>query len=106
MRGNERIWILGMGLLVGAALAVQVRAEAPACADHATVVDRLAAGYGELLRSVALSADNVLVEVFASAETGTWTMTMTRPGGPTCLVASGHAWEEVAAEAPRPGEGA
>jgi hypothetical protein len=63
------------------------------------VIDRLASAYGETRQSIGLGANNQVVEVFASAETGTWTITVTNPNGLTCLVASGQAYEAVA-EAP------
>lgn len=77
-----------------------------ACGEHAMIVDLLAERYGEVRQSIALSADNAVVEIFASADTGTWTMTLTRPGGPTCLVAAGHAFEHVPQVPGAAGEGA
>jgi NAD(P)H-dependent flavin oxidoreductase YrpB (nitropropane dioxygenase family) len=59
------------------------------CAPHADVV---ADGYGETRRSIALGANNTVVETFAS-EGGSWTITVTTPGWPTCLVAAGQAWQ-------------
>jgi hypothetical protein len=46
------------------------------------------------------------VEVFASAETGTWTITVTNATGTTCLVASGQAFERLAETLPTPAEDA
>jgi hypothetical protein len=74
---------------------VPAAAQAVSCSDHATMVRHLAENWGESRQSVALDAQNAMVEVFASSETGTWTLTVTRPGGPTCMVASGHAFEKV-----------
>lgn len=70
------------------------------CAPRDTVVERLASGYGEARKSMGLGANNQVVEVFASAETGTWTITVTMPNGLTCLVASGQAFEELAEALP------
>lgn len=106
MRTGGRIGSAGAGLLAAVMLAIPGHAQDAACADHDTVAQRLAAGYGELRQSVALSSDNTLIEIFASPETGTWTMTLTRPGGPTCLIASGHAFERLIPVAPPRGEGA
>ena len=50
-------------------------------------------------QSIGLGDNNQVVEVFASTETGTWTITVTNPNGLTCLVASGQAFEDVAKEA-------
>lgn len=66
------------------------------CAPREAVVDRLASGYGESRQSMGLGTNNQVVEVFASSETGTWTITVTMPNGLTCLVASGQAFEELA----------
>lgn len=65
------------------------------CAPRETVVDRLASGYGETRQSMGLGANNQVIEIFASTETGTWTITVTTPSGVTCLVASGQAFEEL-----------
>ena len=76
------------------------------CAPHAVVVERLASDYGESRQSIGLGDDNSVIEVFASLESGTWTITVTVPGGPTCLVASGQAFAVVAESLPVPGQDA
>ncbi len=76
------------------------------CGPRIAVVERLAEGYGETRQSMGLGANNAVVEVFASEETGSWTITITRPGGLTCLVASGQAFEEVAEALPTSDEDA
>ena len=58
-------------------------------------MDNLSTKYGEPRQSVGLGADNALVEIFASNATGSWTITVTKAGGPTCLVASGRAFENT-----------
>ncbi len=63
------------------------------CAMRDIVVERLASAYGESRQSIGLAPNNSVVEVFASLETGTWTITVTTPSGLTCLVASGQAFE-------------
>ena len=70
------------------------------------VVDRLAEGYGETRQSMGLGANNAVIEVFASAETGTWTITVTTPNGLTCLVASGQSFETLAEALPAKGNDA
>lgn len=69
------------------------------CAPRDAVVERLASKYGESRQSIGLGSNNALVEVFASDETGTWTITVTNTSGMTCLVAAGQAFEALA-EAP------
>ncbi|SMX39175.1 hypothetical protein [Octadecabacter ascidiaceicola] len=87
-------------------LATAASAQSNNCADHAMVVERLASGYGESRQSIGLGADNTVVEVFASLETGTWTITVTTPGGPTCMVASGAAFQVLAEALPNTDSGA
>ena len=65
------------------------------CADRERVVERLASAYGESRQSIGLAPKNSVVEVFASLETGTWTITVTTPAGVTCLVASGQSFEST-----------
>lgn len=86
-----------------AALPVIAAAQGANCAPHALVVERLAAHYGETRHSMGLGANNSVVEVFASVETGSWTITVTNANGVTCLVASGQAFEELAEALPPDG---
>lgn len=77
------------------AFATPAFAQTANCADHSSVVERLASGYGESRQSIGLAADGTVVEIFASLETGSWTITVTRAGGPTCLVASGQEFQHL-----------
>ena len=63
------------------------------CGPHADVAQRLAAGYGEHRQAISLAADNTVMEVYASLETGTWTIVVTRTDGVACLVAAGRGYE-------------
>ncbi|QJF52451.1 MULTISPECIES: hypothetical protein [Roseobacter] len=76
------------------------------CGPREAVVDRLAQGYGESRQSMGLGANNAVIEVFASDETGTWTITVTTPNGLTCLVASGQSFETLAEALPAKGNDA
>jgi hypothetical protein len=69
--------------------AAPVRGQSTACAPHGVVLERLADLYGEARLSVALVANGAVLETFANLESGSWTITLTAPGGPTCLVAAG-----------------
>jgi len=89
---------------VGATLAMSSPALAQTapntnCAPRQAVVERLGARYGESRQSIGIGSNNSVVEVFASTETGTWTIVVTMPTGVSCLVAAGQAFEAVA-EAP------
>ena len=104
---NAGIHALISAMVVGAGLvAQQGHAQTANCADHAAVTALLADRYGESRQSIGMGANNTVVEIFASAETGTWTITVTQPGGPTCLVASGHQFEHLAEALPNTDRGA
>ncbi|MDB2407140.1 hypothetical protein N9W17_01230 [Jannaschia sp.] len=70
------------------------RAQTQNCGPRDTVVERLADRFGETRRGIGLATQNRVVEVFASDDTGSWTVTVTLPDGRTCLIASGQAWED------------
>lgn len=70
------------------------------CAPRDVVVERLNERYSETRQSIGLSANNSVVETWASLESGSWTITVTMPNGLTCLVASGQAFERVDEELP------
>jgi dipeptide/tripeptide permease len=84
-------------------LAAEAARAAPQCALRMQVLDTLAQKYGETRRSLGVAADQTVMELFASAETGSWTLTVTLPSGMTCLVAAGQNYESVAEELPARG---
>lgn len=88
---NSKTWALAFAALIAGTGITQAQ---PNCAQRAIVLERLAQKYGETRRGMGLGANNGLVEVFASNETGTWTITVTLPDGRTCLVASGNSYED------------
>ena len=72
---------------------------APQCGERLNILAQLAGKYGESRRMMGLGVNGV-TEIFANDETGTWTATVTGTDGNTCLVASGRAFEAMAAPAP------
>lgn len=75
------------------------------CAPREAVIERLSTTYGESRKSIGLGEQG-MIETFASADTGTWTITVTSPNGQTCLVASGQSWEQLAEALPPKGNDA
>lgn len=65
------------------------------CGDRNRIVDHLQSRFGESVRSTGLAGPNRIVEVFASDETGSWTITVTSANGTTCLMASGQYFEAM-----------
>jgi hypothetical protein len=103
---EQNFWkmsLLGIGAILASATLANAQQN---CAPRDRVVERLASAYGETRQSIGLAQNNVVVEVYASSETGTWTITVTNPAGTTCLVASGQAFETFADVKPDLSDGA
>lgn len=96
------IWALFLAILGGAALAIgflwpaSADAQVSNCAAHDVVAERLADGWGETRQAIMLGRENTVIEIWANPETGSWSLTVTRPGGPTCLGAAGEAFQLLA----------
>ncbi len=99
--------VLGLMVLAAGHVAAQTSAQANRnCAARDKVLETLANKYGETRQSIGLGANNAVVEMFASTETGTWTITVTTPEGLTCMVASGQSFETLAEALPAKGNDA
>ena len=92
---------LGFGALI---LMTQAGHSAPQCGPRAAVLEQLADRYGESRRSVGIAANNMVMELFANAESQSWTITVTTPQGQTCLVASGTGFEALTDPLPAKGK--
>lgn len=64
----------------------------PICGDHGEIRERLEKAYAERPQAIGLSQDGGLVEVLVSPSGG-WTILITYPDRPTCVVATGKGWE-------------
>lgn len=89
-------------ILIGGALALltalnaaQAQTARTICGDRDQIVDTLTGRLGETAQSWGMGPSGRIVEVYASEETGTWTITITAPNGTTCLVAAGQYWENL-----------
>ena len=76
-------------------LPLAAQAQGQNCGNRELVVERLTSKYGESRQSIGMAPKGRVVEVFASLETGTWTITVTSPNGVTCLVTSGQSYEDI-----------
>lgn len=75
--------------------ALPVYAHSVPCLSRAAALKKLAEDYGEYRKSIGLGKNNVVMEIFASDETGTWTVTITTPDGRMCIIQSGYAFETI-----------
>lgn len=73
------------------------------CGPHSAVTAHLADNYGESRQVIGLASNNSVLEVYA-ADSGSWTILVTGPGGPACIVAAGQNYEHTKAPFPVPGE--
>lgn len=94
-RTDMKLKLAVLTAVFGLALPMAASAQGQNCGARNTVVDRLADKYGESRQSIGMAPKGRVVEVFASQETGTWTITITMPNGVTCLVASGQSYEKL-----------
>ncbi|CUH49365.1 hypothetical protein [Ruegeria atlantica] len=83
---------MGLGIMV---LAAQ-QAHARNCAPRDEVIKRLTETYGETRQGIGIARQGAVMELYASDQSGNWTITVTLPDGMTCLVASGQAYEMIA----------
>lgn len=69
------------------------------CGPRDNIVKRLADGHQEARYAMGLAANGSLVEVFV-APSGSWTILVTRPGGPSCVAGAGMDWTLEVTPAP------
>ncbi len=64
------------------------------CGEREKFIDGLSSTYKEAPAAIGLASNGNVLEVLTS-NGGTWTILVTRPGGMSCVVASGEGWEDV-----------
>ncbi len=81
--------VLALGLLVHTASAVRAQ---PVCMPHDEFTEQLYAKFAEAPAANAIANNGALVELFATHDRSSWTLAMTRPGGMSCVLVAGEAW--------------
>lgn len=89
-------FLTGLAALVFLVPLAEAQTARRICADRDQIVGTLTGYFGETARSWGMGPSGRIIEVFASEETGTWTIIVSAPDGTTCLVASGNAWQDLA----------
>ena len=96
MTCKEIALTLGLGLGVILLSTSQMHGQNPGqdtgqsrCGERREIVAILAEEYGEMRQFMGLTFARQVVELFASPDTGTWTLTITYPSGETCLIGAG-----------------
>lgn len=88
-------WTLLAALILGAAARHDAAAAAPACGERARLLEHLDRRFAEKRQAIGLSADGGVLEILAPSN-GSWTILITYPNRPTCVIATGQAFENVA----------
>ena len=95
------VFALGLiALLSGPATAAP---EPRACAPYALVSEQLEQKFNEVPTAFGLVEDKSVMQLYSSADSGTWTIVMTSRQGVSCIVAAGHSLEQMGAEPVGPG---
>jgi hypothetical protein len=90
-----------LGLLTAAEPAVaQQQAR---CAPRAQLLELIENRFAETRRAIGLTASQTVMELYASENSGSWTILVTLPNGMTCLVAAGSGFEAETGPAPARG---
>lgn len=88
--------MIRLAALSALALAAPAHADQALCGTHDAIEAHVATGFGEARVTVALTETGLLLETYASIETGTWSILRTTPDGITCIIGFGSAFEMVA----------
>jgi hypothetical protein len=64
------------------------------CGERSKFVNKLKDSYSEKQISLGLASNGSMIEIFAS-DNGTFSIVITQPGGPSCLVAAGNSWQSA-----------
>jgi hypothetical protein len=78
--------------LLGGSLVNPAEAATKVCGDRNQILQRLEQGHQEKPQALGLSADGGVLEILVSPQGG-WTILVTYPKRPTCVVAVGEAWQ-------------
>ncbi len=78
-----------LGAIAVGVVQAQAASAERVCASYDTVVSRLAEVHGETPRLRGTTRSNYTLEVFASSDFRTWTVTVRSSDGPTCLLSTG-----------------
>lgn len=91
---SKRFGMSIAGLTLAAVAFTGTNAQAQmVCGKRESIIAQLEKKYGETRRSVGLQQGRGIVEIYASAETGSWTILVTDTRGKSCLMAAGEAYQ-------------
>ena len=68
---------------------------APACGKRDDVLTQLSDRYKEAPVGIGVAGNGGLIELLTARTGATWTLIITLPNGPTCLLAAGQDWQPL-----------
>lgn len=71
----------------------------PTCGSREVLLKQLAKEYQEQPVGIGLASNGSVLELLTST-TGTWTLMVTPPQGPSCLLGTGEAWTAITPKTP------
>lgn len=82
-------------LLILALVAMATQANAQSmCGERTSILKVITEKYQETARSIAITGQANVVEIFAS-KAGTWTFLITAPDGRSCIFGAGQGWKDL-----------
>lgn len=89
--------MLRMALTAALATAVSASAAqaAPACGKRHDILAQLSERYREAPVGIGVAGNGGLIELLTASTGTTWTLLITLPNGPTCLLAAGQDWQPL-----------
>src|SRR5262244_1782250 len=67
----------------------------PACGKRDDVLAQLSERYHEAPVGIGVAGNGGLIELLTASTGSTWTLIITLPNGPTCLLAAGQDWQPL-----------
>src|SRR3954453_7847625 len=64
----------------------------PLCGSRPDLLKQLSKRYSEEPIAAGISSNGSLIEVLTSDSGSTWTIMISQPNGPSCLIAAGEGW--------------
>ncbi len=95
MRFGNSLGALALTFTLSFMMTPEVSAQEAACQTHASLATLLEERYAEKPVAAGLESGGRLIELFASADSTSWTMVTTTPAGESCVMAAGEYWLEL-----------
>ncbi|MGB0497647.1 MAG: hypothetical protein ACPGID_04860 [Rubricella sp.] len=96
---QKTLFALSLGFAAAAFAVQQAQGQTARCMTRAQAVALLTTQELQTRRALGLDQRGIM-ELYASARTGRWTLVLTRPDGMTCILAGGDAFTADAGPAP------